>query len=161
MKRRVPLIALAVAVVLQATLVPYLGVHWFRPDLPLLVIIFIASRFGPFDAVITGFLAGIAVDSLTTSFFGLSSMCYSLSGFVVGKFFYSDVSLPLSRWSIASGAGAFVYGLPYAYFFSLHAAPPFITLLVSQALPVILYTWALGMLFAFSPFYDRRTKVKL
>ncbi|HEB84055.1 MAG TPA: rod shape-determining protein MreD, partial [Bacteroidetes bacterium] len=62
-------IALAAAIILQATLVPYMAVRWFRPDLPLLVLVFVATRRGPLAGVVAGFLTGIAADAVGTDFF--------------------------------------------------------------------------------------------
>lgn len=161
MRTRTLLIALAVAVVLQASVVPFLGSGAFRPDLVVLVLIFFAARRGAYLGIITGFATGLIIDSLTAGFLGLSSFCYSTVAFLVGKAFYSDVPLPLDRWALASALGVIVNSLLFAYFYTLGDAPPFTVILMKQVLPMVLYTWLLGMLWAISPLYERRGGVRL
>ncbi len=161
MKLRTPLIIMGIAIVLQSTIVPYLAIKWFRPDLPLLVLIYIAARRGPFEGILIGFLAGILVDSFSVGFFGLSSFCYSVSGFVTGRLFYSDVPLPLGRWMLACGAGVLIYAVLFSYFYSLNTAPSFLSMLFTHVFPVTLYTWALGAIWAISPLYEKRGQVKI
>ncbi len=154
-------IALAAAIILQATLVPYMAVRWFRPDLPLLVLVFVATRRGPLAGVVAGFLTGIAADAVGTDFFGLSSFAYSLAAFAAGKLYRSDSRLSVFAWAKASGLAALLYGTVYAAIYTLGEAPPFQRILLVHALPTAIYTWALGMLWALSPLYGTRRRVHL
>jgi len=154
-------IALAVFVVLQSAIVPYLSMANFRPNLPVLVIIFFAARKGSFAGVIAGFLTGLAVDSLSTHFMGLSSFCYSLVGFFIGKIFYSNVPMSLGKWAAASGTGSLIFAIIFIYFYTLGITPSFGEALIKQAIPTALYTWVLGMFWAISPLYERRGGVRL
>lgn len=161
MKMRTPLIVLAIVVALQASIVTYLSLGAVQPFLPVLVIIFIGARRGPYMAVITGFFTGLLLDALATGFMGLSSFSLSIVGFLSGKVFYSDVPLPLGIWAAASAVGTLVFSIIFAYLFTLGDAPPFWFVLVRHALPTALYTWALGMLWAISPLYERRSRLRL
>jgi len=161
LRTRTLLIVLSVSILLQVVFVQYISAKWFRPDLPLLVILYFSARRGSFYGVIAGFFAGLIIDAFSVGFFGLSCMAYSMAGFLVGKLFYFELPLPLSRWMLASITGIALHGLIFAYFYSLHDSPAFTTLLLIHVFPAVAYTWVLGMLWAISPAYDRRSKIKI
>jgi rod shape-determining protein MreD len=161
MKIRTMVIALAVAIVLQASVVPYIAIGPFRPDLVILVLVFSAARLGPFIGIIAGFATGLVVDSLSTGYLGLSSFTFSIVAFLVGKTFYTDGPLPLDRWAVASGVGTLANSLLFAYFYSLGVVPSYGTLVLKQVLPMVLYTWVLGMLWGISPLYEKRRGMRL
>ncbi len=149
------------ALVLQATLVPYMAIYWFRPDLPLIILLHWAARRGPFEGVIAGFVAGILIDAVSTGFPGLSSLCYTLAAFVAGKLFYSDIPIPFNRWAVISLVGALVYAFVFAYFYALHSQPDLGVMLVQHALLITLYTWGLAMVWAMTPLFERRMRVNI
>ena len=161
MKDRTLLIALALTVVLQASIVPFLSIGSFRPNLPVLVLIFIAARRGPFYGVIAAFLTGLAVDGLSTGFMGLSSFTFSIVAFLTGKVFYSDVPMAVGRWALASGIGCLIYSILFIYIYTLGSEASFGSVLFRMALPTTLYTWVFGMFWAISPLYERRGGVRL
>ncbi len=161
MKLQALVIAAIAAIVLQVSLIPYLALASITPQLPLLVVIFIGTRRGPYIGVIAGFFTGLILDALSTGFLGLSSMTYSLVGFLSGKIFYWDVALPLGRWALASVVGVLFNTIFFTYVYTLGDAPPFGVMLVRQALPTAGYTWLVGMLWAISPLYERRGRMRL
>lgn len=160
--RRGPLyLMMAIAIVLQATLVPYAGTETIRPNLPLLLLIVISIRQGSFEAVIWGAALGYVMDLISSSPLGMSAIVFSLAGFVVGKAFRSDTMPPLNLWASASGAGLMAAALAWSAIYSMGTMAPFGMLYIKQALPSAAYTWVLGMLWAISPLYGRRSKVHL
>ncbi len=161
MKRRNFAIALVGAIILQSSLVPYLSLGWFRPDLPLIVLTFLAVRRGPLEGAVAGFLVGLVSDTLSTSFFGLASLAYSTAAFLSGKLFYSDTPLSLDRWALVSAISAISYTTLFSYFYTLGDPVPFGTMFVRQALPTTAYTWIIGMIWAISPLYERRKGIRL
>jgi rod shape-determining protein MreD len=161
MKLKLLLIVLGVAIIFQVSVVPFIAMGTFKPDLPILVILFLAARRGPFEGVLAGFISGLLLDSLSSGFLGLTAFTYSLSGFVVGKLFYSDVPMSLGRWALGSGLGILAHSLIFVYIYTLGDAPPIYIVIVRQALPAALYTWIVGMFWAISPLYERRGGVRL
>lgn len=61
------------------------GYTGIRPDLILLVLIFMAHSIGSLESVISGFAAGLVIDVLTLAPFGFYGIIYSLIGYLYGK----------------------------------------------------------------------------
>jgi rod shape-determining protein MreD len=78
----VPLL-MAVAI-LQATVVPHLGIWGVFPDLPLLVVIGWSLARGKREGVIWGFVAGVAVDLLSGAPFGAATLSMAAVGYMAG-----------------------------------------------------------------------------
>lgn len=160
-RTRTLVIALVVAVLLQASVIPYLAIGIVRPNVPVLVLVFVAARRGPYFGVLAGFLAGLGVDLLSTGFLGLSSFSFSIISFLVGKAFYSDVPMSVGRWAVASGVASLVWAILFMYIYTLGTEAGLLAVLMRQAVPTALYTWVIGMFWAISPLYERRGGVRL
>ncbi|MCB2199550.1 rod shape-determining protein MreD [bacterium] len=160
-RTRTLIIALVVAVLLQASVIPYLAIGIIRPNVPVLVLAFTAARRGPYFGVIAGFLVGLGVDLLSTGFLGLSSFSFSIVGFLIGKVFYSDVPMSVGRWAVASGVATVVWAILFMYIYTLGTQAGLLAVLMRQAVPTALYTWVIGMFWAISPLYERRGGVRL
>ncbi len=157
MKRPAKLfILLPVVVAIQATLVPYMSIRWFRPDLPLLFIAWISLRKGSFFGIAAGFFAGLLIDAFTTGFLGLSSLSYSCVAFVLGRFFLRPAYPHIINWMFASAIASILFSVVFSFFYSLNTTPSFGTMVLYHALPTAFYTWVLGMIWALSPLYGRR-----
>src|SRR5690606_37527762 len=70
---------------------------------------------GPERGAVAGFAAGLAVDLLVTTPFGLTALAYSLVGFVVGTVQHGvlrpSVALPLASAVLGAGLGVAVWVL--------------------------------------------------
>jgi len=161
MKRRPYYFLMLLAILLQATVVPYAGTATIRPNLPLLILMVIAIRAGAFEAIIWAVIVGYSMDMISTQPLGMSALIFAISGFVVGKAFYSDVMPPLNLWASATGAGIMVAALVWSGLYSMGTLVPLGIVFLKQALPSAFYTWILGMMWAISPLYGRRQKVHL
>ena len=102
------------ALVVQSAVVARLDIFGAHADLLILVPITAALTVGPERGAIAGFVAGLAVDLLVTTPFGLTALTYSLVGYGVGAF-QSGV-LRASRWLplVAAVIGAAVGTAFYA-----------------------------------------------
>ena len=70
---------------IQFYLAEFLSINMIRPDFLTIFIIYTAIRYGRFYGVIAGFTLGILTDLVAVgSYFGLSSMIYSISGYLTG-----------------------------------------------------------------------------
>ncbi len=161
MKALTYIIVVVISLIVQATLVPYMAIYWFRPDIPLVFLLHWSARRGPMEGVTAGFLAGFIIDAVGSGFVGLSSLAYVLAAFVVGKMFYSDIPIPFNRWAITSLAGILVYSFVFAYFYSLHSMASIGVMLVQHALLITLYTWGIAMVWAMTPLFERRVRVTI
>ena len=78
------LLYLALAFVLQSTWIHHLQIADMRPDLILMVVVFVALLSGHLEATILGFLAGLCQDAYSPPDLGLNALAKSIVGFGVG-----------------------------------------------------------------------------
>jgi len=72
---------------IQKTFIPLISVEMVTPDLPILLIVFIAVKRGQLDGMISGFTYGLMIDIFSSSFLGLNSLSYLIAGFIAGYFY--------------------------------------------------------------------------
>ena len=77
---------LGVAVLLQTTVGNWIAVAGVKPDIALVILIFIAQKKGSMVAQITGFFTGLLEDLLSLSPLGFHSLMKSVIGYVYGLF---------------------------------------------------------------------------
>lgn len=70
--------------VLQSTLLNKLALVGVKPDLILLVVVFLGLFKGPTAGAIVGFSAGLIYDLTSSSLFGMNALSLTLVGFLVG-----------------------------------------------------------------------------
>ena len=73
------------AFLLQTYLVPVLEINIWRPDLIVIIVIFIGYKYGAISATLAGFILGIFQDSLSASPVGISSFANCIVGFLAGS----------------------------------------------------------------------------
>jgi len=73
-------------VILQSTLVPHIAIMSIKPDLPLLVLFYLAIRFGMMPGTYVGFFLGLGQDLFSPSLLGQNALAMSVVGFVCGIF---------------------------------------------------------------------------
>jgi rod shape-determining protein MreD len=104
---------LVVAVLLQVTIVADLRIAGAQGDLMLLIGIAAGLVAGPQLGATYGFAAGIAIDLLATTPFGLSALAFALTGYLAGMtreaFLRSAWWIPVLTAAAASAAGAILY----------------------------------------------------
>jgi rod shape-determining protein MreD len=76
---------LAVAVVLQSTALEYVAIGGVKPDLALIVLVFVAVHGGPMAGQVSGFIAGLVQDFLSLPPLGMSALVRTTIGFVYGR----------------------------------------------------------------------------
>jgi rod shape-determining protein MreD len=83
---RLPLYILAVSggALVQFTVVPVVGVGGVVPDLPVVLTVLLALRFGPEAGCLTGFALGLAQDAVAGGPLGLHALSKALIGFAAG-----------------------------------------------------------------------------
>ncbi|MEJ2636179.1 MAG: rod shape-determining protein MreD [Calditrichia bacterium] len=74
-----------VALLLQITVVKYIQIFNWRPDLVLIVLVYFSLRKGPNWGMTAGFLSGLVQDLLSTHYIGLSALSKTIAGFVAGS----------------------------------------------------------------------------
>ncbi len=81
-----------VLVLVQKTFIPLINIEMVTPDLPILLIVYIAIRRGQIAGLVSGFTYGLLIDIFSSSFLGLNSLSYLLAGFIAGYFFEENRS---------------------------------------------------------------------
>lgn len=74
-----------IAFLLQLYFVPVIVINVWRPDLILIVLLFIGYKYGAVSATLVGFFLGIFQDSLSVSPVGISSFANCVVGFLAGS----------------------------------------------------------------------------
>lgn len=104
---------LVVAVLLQVTLVADLRLFGVQGDLMLLVGIAAGLSAGRQTGGTYGFAAGLTIDLLTTTPFGLSALAFTITGYLAGmareQVLRSTWWIPVATAAAASAAGAILY----------------------------------------------------
>lgn len=92
---RLPLYVLAVSggALVQFTVVPVVGVGGVVPDVPVVLTVLLALRYGAEAGCLTGFALGLAQDAVAGGPLGLHALSKALIGFVSGE---------LPRWILVA-----------------------------------------------------------
>jgi rod shape-determining protein MreD len=133
--------------VLQSTVVAVAGVAGITPDVPLILTVLIALRYGPESGCVAGFVAGLLQDATGGGLVGVQALTKGLAGFsmglLVGRFWVSNplVQVPgLVLLTIAEGLGRFLLLQLF------HYPAAFGDLMLHVILPQALYNGLVGTL---------------
>jgi rod shape-determining protein MreD len=118
----VAFVLLAACVVLQSTILGRVAILSVRPDLALIVLVFVALRRGSMTAQVAGFVSGIVEDLVSASPVGFHMLLRTLIGFLYGLFsgnvFVDPLLMPIVLTVVAtvlkgliSGIVSLVFGL--------------------------------------------------
>jgi rod shape-determining protein MreD len=77
-------IALVICILLQSTLLGRVAIRGVRPDLAMLVLVFVAMRRGPMVGQVSGFLSGFLEDLMNVSPLGFHSLLRTVIGYLFG-----------------------------------------------------------------------------
>jgi rod shape-determining protein MreD len=78
------LLAIALALVIQTTIARYVAGGNIAVNLVLVVVVYVALRSGPVAGMLTGTVAGLIQDSLSTGVIGVGGLAKTIVGFVAG-----------------------------------------------------------------------------
>jgi rod shape-determining protein MreD len=101
------LIAIAVALALQTTLARFVAGGTTAVDFVLVAVVYVALTRGPVAGLLTGSIAGLIQDSLTTGTIGIGGLAKSIVGFLagaIGQQFIVTSALPRVVMFVASTA---------------------------------------------------------
>jgi rod shape-determining protein MreD len=145
------------AAILESTILPRLAIYQARPDLALVILVFVSYINGTMTGQLTGFCSGLLLDFLSAAPLGLNAFIRTLigaaAGFMKGTFFLDAVFLPMILCAAATAAKALLV-------FALHlifagAVPAYSfgspTLWVELSLNTFLSPLIFGLLKQFGP----------
>jgi rod shape-determining protein MreD len=85
-------LAAIILFLMQKTFIPLINIEMVTPDLPILLVVFIAIRRGQIHGMVSGFAYGLLIDIFSSSFLGLNSLSYLIAGFIAGYFYEENRS---------------------------------------------------------------------
>ena len=151
---------IALAVVLQSTLLHWVAVRGVIPDLGLIVLVFVAIRRGSMTAQLSGFASGVVEDVLSLSPLGFHAFIRTVVGFLYGltegSIFVDPIFMPVILIIIATLFKALISSLLVAFLsipaagFGVFAGPLWIELGYNAVLAPFLFA-LLGLLKALKP----------
>ena len=77
-------IALVICILLQSTILGRIAIRGVRPDLAMLLLVFVAVRRGPMVGQVSGFASGFLEDLMNVSPLGFHSLLRTVIGYVFG-----------------------------------------------------------------------------
>lgn len=90
---------LGLAAILQSTVLRWVALKGVKPDLALIVLVFVAVRRGSMAAQVSGFLAGLLEDVLSLAPLGFNALLRTVLGFfyglTAGSIFVDPVLMPV------------------------------------------------------------------
>jgi rod shape-determining protein MreD len=151
---------IALAIVLQSTLLHWVAVRGVIPDLGLIVLVFVAIRRGSMTAQLSGFASGMVEDVLSLSPLGFHAFIRTMVGFLygltVGSIFIDPILMPVILIIIATLFKALISSLLVAFLsipaagFAVFAGPLWIELGYNAVLAPFLFA-LLGLLKPLKP----------
>jgi rod shape-determining protein MreD len=76
--------ALVICIVLQSTILGRIAIRGVRPDLAMLVLVFVSVRRGPMVGQVSGFVSGFLEDLMNVSPLGFHSLLRAVTGYLFG-----------------------------------------------------------------------------
>ena len=130
--------------IIQAFFIPLLEIGVWRPDVIILIVIFIGFRYGVIPGILTGFTLGLFQDSLSPLPMGVSSLANSIIGFAAGqiqqlKFAYNAKILALVILIL-------IQGLIFYFFVQIQSDLGYGYLILTRVFPNTIYTFLTGFL---------------
>ena len=102
---------IGVSVLLQSTVLPKIAIRGVKPDLTLVILIFVSLRRGAMTGQLAGFAAGLAEDVVSLAPLGFHALLRSVVGFVYGLFLGNVFVDPLLMPLLFVLAGTLVKGV--------------------------------------------------
>jgi len=77
-------VALVICILLQSTILGRVAIRGVRPDLAMLVLVFVSVRRGPMVGQVSGFASGFLEDLMNVSPLGFHSLLRTVTGYLFG-----------------------------------------------------------------------------
>jgi rod shape-determining protein MreD len=141
------ILIIVLALLIQSTLFGRLDIYGARPDLAMLVLIFIAGSAGPAESILYGFFIGFIQDVYTPEFLGFNSFTMSVMGFALGKVKETLTVENYSVKTLLTLSACLVHDLIYISLYTTFDFSLLLKLFLKNSLPGALYTSILAFVF--------------
>ena len=135
------------AIIIQVFFIPLIEIGVWRPDVVLLVVMYIGYRYGTIPGASTGFVLGVIQDALSPLPLGITSLANSVIGFSAGQ--VKQLKLALNARILASVILILIHGCIFYFFYQLRSEVDFLYLLLTRVFPNTVYTFVIGLLLSF------------
>jgi rod shape-determining protein MreD len=143
---------LLVCVTAQTTLLGAASVGGVRPDLFLLLLLFVSPRMSAEVATVQGFVLGLCQDALSGGPVGLRAFAYSLLGFLASRLSHDlHTDKPFAQFWLLLGGGAATAAMSLALLWFFVETPPLVPTLLWVVCPEVLYTAVVGFVLLWLP----------
>jgi rod shape-determining protein MreD len=113
-------LTMAICILLQSTILNRIAIRGVRPDLALIVLIFVSMRRGPMAGQVSGFATGFLEDLMNISPLGFHSLLRTVIGYVYGllsgNVFIDPILMPIILTVIATILKGILAGIVSALF---------------------------------------------
>jgi len=113
-------VTMAICILLQSTILNRVAIRGVRPDLALIVLIFVSMRRGPMVGQVSGFATGFLEDMMNVSPLGFHSLLRTVIGYVYGllsgNVFIDPFLMPIVLTVIATILKGILAGIVSAVF---------------------------------------------
>jgi rod shape-determining protein MreD len=140
------ILAIIIVLLVQSTVFGRMNIYGVRPDLPLLILIFIAGTAQPAESIIYGFFIGFVQDVYTPEFLGFNSLTMSIMGFSLGVMKETLTVENYSVKTLLTFVVCVVHDLFYLSFYTAFDFSLLVKLFLKNSLPGALYTSILAFL---------------
>ena len=135
------------AFLLQIYFIPVIEINIWRPDLILIIIIFIGYKYGTITATITGFILGVFQDSLSVSPVGISSFANCIVGFLAGAMreykMKSNISYLLTIIFLL------LHGFLFYMIYQIRSEATYTYFVFTRIFPNTIYTFIIWIIFSY------------
>ena len=132
-----------IALFLQTYFTPFIQIVVWRPDLILLLILYIGYSYGVLQGTLAGFILGIFQDSLSPVPVGISSLANCIVGFLAGQ--TRQLKLALNTKILLSILLILVHGGLFFLLYQFKTEATYFYLLVTRVFPNTVYTFVVGL----------------
>lgn len=136
-----------VAILFQASIVRYLEIFSWKPDLVLIILIMFSIQSGPSLGSTAGFFAGLLTDLISGHFLGLGALSKTIAGFISGiwaKYFPEK-----TQFIITLAIGGFLHNIIYFFLLTIGIEFSWRSLVFVYTVPNLFYTTLVGLFINF------------
>ncbi len=135
-----------VALILQISFIPMIEIGVWRPDLIVLIVIFVGFRHGGTQGILAGFILGVLSDSFSPHPVGISAFANTIIGFLAGQ--VRQFKLAYNTRILALIILILIQTSLFFLIFQLQMDVSYFYLLATRVFPNTLYTFLIAILLA-------------
>jgi rod shape-determining protein MreD len=134
------------ALILQISFVPLIEIGAWRPDLIVLVVVFIGMRSGVTSGTIAGFILGVIQDAFSPTPIGITALANSIVGFLSGQI--RQLKLAFNARILALIILILIQSLIFFLVYQIQTDVNYFYLVATRVFPNTIYTFIIAILFS-------------